>query len=124
MAFEPLIYVTARTPLEGKFSMHYCVAAALLDGSVGLATFTESRIADPAVGSLISKIRMETEPRFADDSEFPSIVAVTLSDGTVLERAVPLAMGKPARWPDRAQPESGFRFKIASVISRASWPRR
>jgi 2-methylcitrate dehydratase PrpD len=103
MAFEPLIYMAPTTPLQGKFSMHYCVAAALLDGNVELATFTEARIADAAIASLIAKIRMETEPRFADDSEFPAIVTVTLSDGTVLQREVPLAMGKRARWPVRAQ---------------------
>ena len=108
MAFAPLIHIEANTPLEGKFSLHYCVAAALIDGRVDLATFTPERVADARIRALVPRISMELEPRFADDSEFPTTIAVTLTDGTRLEETVPLALGKPARWPNRAQLEAKF----------------
>ena len=40
MAQNPLIYRQPQSPLEGKFSIEYCVAAALLDGE---DEFRESR---------------------------------------------------------------------------------
>ena len=36
-----------RSGLEGKFSIFHCLAAALVDGAVTPATFTDQRVADP-----------------------------------------------------------------------------
>lgn len=98
MAFSPLIHVMPNAPLEGKFSLHYCVAAALLDGVVDLSTFTAAKIADPAIRTLISKISMEVDDKLRDDSEFATVVTVDTVAGDRHERFIPLAMGKPARW--------------------------
>jgi 2-methylcitrate dehydratase PrpD len=98
MAFSPLIHVMPASPLEGKFSLHFCLAAALLHGPVTLSTFSDERVADPHIRALIPKINMELDDRWKDDSEFATEVAVELEDGTRLVRFVPLAQGKPARW--------------------------
>ena len=42
-----LQYDRPRTGLEGKFSLHYCAAAAIVHGSVTLETFDDARINDP-----------------------------------------------------------------------------
>ncbi|HLI38925.1 MAG TPA: MmgE/PrpD family protein, partial [Streptosporangiaceae bacterium] len=47
-ATRPLIHDRPRTGLEGKFSMPYAVAAALLDGYPGLASFTDTAVSRPA----------------------------------------------------------------------------
>ena len=39
----PLIYSRASTGLEGKFSMQYCIASAILDGRVDLQTFEQTQ---------------------------------------------------------------------------------
>jgi 2-methylcitrate dehydratase PrpD len=101
MSLEPLIHVTPKTPLEGKFSMHYCLAATLLDGTVDLATFSEARLRDPRIAPLIDKTRMEVDERVRHDSEFASVVTLTLDDGRQHEKLVPLAIGKPERWFSR-----------------------
>ena len=103
MAFSPLIHVMPQSPLEGKFSLHYCIAAALLHGPVTLASFSEERVNDPRVRALIPKIRMELDERWKDDGEFATEVTVETEDGARLQRFVPLAQGKPARWfsPER-----------------------
>src|SRR5207248_9040983 len=43
-ALQPLNRHAPRTGLEGKFSLEYGVAAALLDHPVNFATFTDSRV--------------------------------------------------------------------------------
>lgn len=103
MAFAPLIHVMPASPLEGKFSLHFCLAAALLHGPVGLGTFSETMVCDPRVRALIPKIRMELDERWKDDGEFATEVAVETEDGETLVEFVPLAQGKPARWfgPER-----------------------
>jgi 2-methylcitrate dehydratase PrpD len=103
MAFAPLIHVMPASPLEGKFSLHFCLAAALLHGPVRLATFSDECVNDPAVRALIPRIRMELDPRWKDDGEFATEVVVETEDGETLSEFVPLAQGKPARWfsPER-----------------------
>lgn len=98
MAFAPLIHVMPASPLEGKFSLHFCLAAALLYGPVTLGTFSDSMVNDPAVRALIPNIQMKLDPRWRDDGEFATEVMVELEDGEVLSEFVPLAQGKPSRW--------------------------
>ena len=97
-ALEPLIYVKPATPLEGKFSMHYCVAAALLHGAVDLSSFSEARISDAAVDALIPRISMQVDDRVREDREFASIVSIETKNGERFEERVQVALGKPARW--------------------------
>jgi len=42
---DVLVYPWARTPIEGKFSLAYNVAAALIDGAVTVETFTDEALA-------------------------------------------------------------------------------
>jgi len=98
LAFAPLIHVMPDRPLAGKFSLHFCVAAALLDGELTLATFTQPRIDDPQVRALIERTTMVSDPRVGDGAEFPTVLEVRAVDGRRLERFVPLAQGKPERW--------------------------
>lgn len=108
MALEPLIHVTPKAPLEGKFSMHYCLAATLADGTVDLATFSEAKLRDPRIASLIAKTQMEVDERVRDSSEFASVVTITTDDGRQHEKLVPLAIGKPARWLSRDRLQRKF----------------
>ena len=116
MSLEPLIHVTPKTPLEGKFSMHYCVANALLDGTVDLATFSESKLRDPRIAPLIAKTRMEVDDRVRHDSEFASVVTLTMEDGRQHEKLVPLAIGKPARWFSRDRLQQKFADCTAGLL--------
>ncbi len=107
-ALEPLIYVKPASPLEGKFSMHYCVAAALAHGTVDLGTFTETRIRDRTVNALIPRIAMEVDERIRDDREFASIVTIGTANGERFEEIVRVALGKPARWLSTQQLQDKF----------------
>lgn len=47
--------------LDGKFSAEYCAAAALLDGQVGIDSFTDARRFAPELERLLGKVRVEPE---------------------------------------------------------------
>jgi len=50
------------TGLSGKFSLQYTLAAALLDGKVGIHTFTDQRLAAPDMQTLLAKITVDMDP--------------------------------------------------------------
>ena len=51
-----------RTGLEGKFSVQYTAAAALLDGEVKISTFTDERLNRADMKELLPKMRLEMSP--------------------------------------------------------------
>ena len=108
LAFEPLIYVVPKTPLEGKFSLHYCIAAALITGAVNLETFTEKVFSNQAIHDLIPRITMEADDRVRHDPEFATVISVETESGKQHESLVPLAVGKPERWFSEEQILSKF----------------
>lgn len=56
LGFEPLIHHRPKTGLEGKFSVEYVIAAALLDGGVSLQSFTDEAVRRPEAQALIEKV--------------------------------------------------------------------
>lgn len=66
--FDPLIHHQPTTGLHGKFSGEYVVAAALLDGRLGLHSFTDDAVTRTEAQRLVSMIepRESAEPPFGD----------------------------------------------------------
>jgi 2-methylcitrate dehydratase PrpD len=116
MAFQPLIYPNPTSPLQGKFSMQYVVAAALKHGDVSLQTFTEARLADPETRALMSKVTMKADERVQDNSEFGCVVELRLADGRRFTREVPLAIGKPDRWFPREMLHQKFLSCVDGIL--------
>jgi len=86
------------TGLEGKFSLEYCLAAALIDGGVSLASFTDEAVRRPAARELMAKVRISEG---AESGEFPiggyAEVRVALRDGTGYGMRVDVPHGDPSR---------------------------
>jgi 2-methylcitrate dehydratase PrpD len=57
-----LIYKEPRTGLEGKFSMEYALAAALHDGKVTLASFTDEMVQRADIRAVMKRVRTEYKP--------------------------------------------------------------
>jgi 2-methylcitrate dehydratase len=76
-------------------SMPYCVAVALLDGHVSMASFNEWRRADPELRALVRRVAVHTDP--AMDRGYPegtpSRVRVTLGNGQELTGEVKYPRG-------------------------------
>lgn len=95
---QTLVYTSPRTPLEGKFSMEFCVAAALVQGEITMATFTPDVLWNPAIRDLMGRTRVEIDERVRHNTEHGAVVAVRTASGREIERLVPLARGKPEKW--------------------------
>ncbi len=94
-----LIHHRPATGLEGKFSLEYCVARALLSGAVRLNHFADGAVREPEALDLMERMRwaekfpmpvMGTPEGFGAKS-----VTVTLAGGRTLESTVRVARGMP-----------------------------
>jgi 2-methylcitrate dehydratase PrpD len=113
----PLRTTAPATGLEGKFSLGYCLAAALLDGAVGLPSFTDEAVRRPAVCELMSRV---TASEGAEAGEFPiggyAEVLIVLRDGGEYGTRVDVPRGDPSRplsWEELA---AKFRDCAATVL--------
>jgi len=64
----PLRTSLPTTGLEGKFSMEYCIASALLAGYISLGTFTDKAVAHPEAQRLMTLVTMTED---GPSHEFP-----------------------------------------------------
>jgi 2-methylcitrate dehydratase PrpD len=84
-----LIHENARTALEGKFSMPYCLAVGLLRGRLGLAEFDDTLAIDGRVRALMARITMKPDPampKMEGGISLASRLRITFNDGSCLER--------------------------------------
>jgi 2-methylcitrate dehydratase PrpD len=70
------------TPYAAKFSTPYCMAVGFFDRRAGFAQFTESRVHDPVVLALASKIRYAINPHDEYPRNFTGHLRATLKDGS------------------------------------------
>jgi 2-methylcitrate dehydratase PrpD len=84
-----LIYDRPDNGLEAKFSMAYCAALALYQGSLRLGDFDDDAIGRPQIQALMPRIMMEATPGSEhtnkDYLELPAYTTLRLSDGTTLQ---------------------------------------
>src|SRR5262249_13931184 len=120
MAPHQLIYDHAKTGLQGKFSMQYCVSVALLDRAVGLAQFADERVRRAGAPALLPKIRMVRHPEQTTRESLPkrfTDVTITLTDGRVLRHRVTQAKGQPGNPLSDAALEAKFRDAASCALS-------
>ncbi len=75
-----------RTGLEGKFSIHYTVAVALLDGNVNIDSFTDERRFSPDIEEMLEKISVKEDksiPKALDFAQTWATIEVTLKNGKI-----------------------------------------
>ncbi|MQA76897.1 MAG: hypothetical protein GEV10_00205 [Streptosporangiales bacterium] len=75
--------------LDGKFSVQYTTATALLDGRIGIGTFTNERRFARDVDEFLAKVHLVFDDDIPNDfQDMHVVVTVTLGDGRVLEKRV------------------------------------
>lgn len=104
-----------RTPYSGKFSLAYCVCAALVDGRVGLEQFAPERFAPngvrhPAIASLLQRTRVIVSDDLTAKypAAWPARLTVELTDGTTLRAASDFPRGNPENPVTTEQLEAKF----------------
>ncbi|HEX3965102.1 MAG TPA: MmgE/PrpD family protein [Trebonia sp.] len=109
---EVLVYPWARSPLEGKFSLAYNVAAALADREVTVGTFSDESL--ERLGQYRDKVAVHTA------SDLPPLgarIRVTARDGRVLDREQLTLRGSvedPMTW---AELERKFRANVRGRLA-------
>jgi 2-methylcitrate dehydratase PrpD len=86
-----------RTPYDAKFSLAFCVAAAVVEDRVGIGSFTEESIGDERVLRLAARVSYTVDAAAAYPRTFPGWVRVRLTDGRVLEAREESQRGGPDR---------------------------
>ena len=98
IALDVLTYTNPQTPLEAKFSMHYCLAAALVERANGFAQFVDEKVNDPKIRHLLDKVEMYIAPEMAPlgyRGTFNANVKITLKDGKEYVKRVDFGRGDP-----------------------------
>ena len=74
------------TGLSGKFSLQYTLASALLDGKVGIGTFTDARLNATDMQTLLPKITLRMDKSIPARLETMHVLlTIELTDGRVLQ---------------------------------------
>ncbi len=108
-----------RTAYDAQFSLPYSVAAALVDGRIGLDTYAAERLADPRVLALADRVDCRPDPDSTFPRGFPGWVRLRLFDGRTLEAREPDGRGGLARpLPETAIVEK-FRANASRVLPAA-----
>ncbi|HWX54006.1 MAG TPA: MmgE/PrpD family protein [Verrucomicrobiae bacterium] len=116
-----LIHDRPQTGLEAKFSMPFCVAAALVDGKVGLETF-ESRLHDPRIRELLPRVTMRAHPALGQNAPplTQANVALLLRDGREFSKRANGARGYPEQPASPAELEEKFMTCARRAIPAAA----
>ena len=91
-----LIHSHPKTALEGKFSLEFCTAVALIDGGVSLKQFANEKVKDSVVQELIKKIKyVHPSEMGAGLIDLGGELVVKLRNGKIYSRKVDIAKGNP-----------------------------
>ncbi len=98
--------------MQARFSIHYCLAVVLLEGSLSISDFTLEAISRPQVRALIPLIFLEPFDIEGQETNKPigppHTIIVNLTNGNQLEIAVEHAMG----WPQEPFSEEDLASKF------------
>ncbi|MGH7847455.1 MAG: MmgE/PrpD family protein [Candidatus Binatia bacterium] len=88
--YSRIAFKIPQTALQGKFSMGYILARAIIDGKIGLDTFTDSAIRDRRVLELAEKVNMKLDPALNASAAGtrPAKVTIRLKGGKSFSREV------------------------------------
>ena len=79
----------AQTLLAARLSVPFCIALAALDGEVTLKNFTEERVGDPKIRSMMQKVTVKGDPDLNAlyPEKFPARVEMITKDGRTFSEA-------------------------------------
>jgi 2-methylcitrate dehydratase PrpD len=124
-ALAPLIHSAPATGLEGKFSLQYAIAATLLDGRPGMASFTDEAVARRAAQTLVARVEIDTraggEGLLSGDVE----IELTLVGGETPRTRLDLPPGAPDRPPsaaELAEKVADCAGALADEVLAVDWP--
>ncbi len=104
------------TGLYGKFSLQYTAAAAMLDGKVGIDTFTDERRWRADMAAMLAKISLTQDASIVGDFHHMHVaIEADLADGS---RVSAICRGPQGAWGVPLDP-SAHRDKLLDCLGRA-----
>lgn len=122
---QPLIHDRPSTGLEGKFSMPYAIAAALLDDYPDFASFTDTAVNRPEAQKIISVVDVEHTPGGVGLLDGEVEIGVDLADGTRLCTRLDQPPGAPLRAPTGDELREKFTAcgpDVPGLLQDITWP--
>jgi 2-methylcitrate dehydratase PrpD len=113
--YEIVKEMRPQTPYQAKFSIAYCVAAALLDGQVGLAQFALERIAHPAIAALLDRahVRVASDLTAKYPAAWPARLTLILANNEKLSGFSDFPRGNPENPVSTTELEEKFRGLVS-----------
>ncbi|WP_158926803.1 MmgE/PrpD family protein [Acidisphaera sp. S103] len=102
-----------RTGLEGKFSVYYAAAIAVIAGQAGEAQFSDAAVTDPVAVALRDRVETTIGKSLAQDQ---ARVTIKLKDGRVLNRFITHAVGSVQVPMTNQQLEAKFTNLVAGIL--------
>lgn len=122
LAVSNISRLEVRSALDARFSLHYCVAVALCDGTVNLTSFTDEAVRSPRVRKVMKLIEVNVDPELSDKTSetfsTPAIVQILTTDGRKLRKVVREMRGHPNRPVSYARLAQKFRECAEPVLGR------
>ena len=109
----PLIHHRPDTGLQGKFSLEYAAAAALLDGYPGFASFTDDAVRRPAARRLAGLVEIKSEPGGTWLLDGELVAELHTANGGVAQITQQFPPGSPGRPATAGQ----LQAKIADCLA-------
>jgi 2-methylcitrate dehydratase PrpD len=113
-----LIYPMPKTALEGKFSIPFCMAIAVLERRAGIAQFQDRKVRDKKVIELMKRVTLyvDDELEKLGYDQVRSRVRIALKDGRAIEGRYDVARGHPQKPMSWAELGDKFRDCAALVL--------
>jgi 2-methylcitrate dehydratase PrpD len=97
-----------KTALEGKFSIPFCMAIAVVERKAGIAQFQDRKVRDKRVIEMMKRVTLyvDDELEALGYDQVRSRVRVKLKNGRLIEGRYDVARGhpeKPMSWPELSE---------------------
>jgi len=115
---KTLFYSQPQTGMEGKFSMEFSLAIAILDGTVKIAQYSNEKVRDQKTRDLMKKIEVYVHPDLKDRESLKrkfTLVDIELENGKTLSKKIENPKGSPQNPLSRDELVNKFR-ECSSVI--------
>ncbi len=104
---------TPQTGLEGKFSVYFAAAAAIVEGAAGEKQFSDRLVHDPVMIELRDRVAAMVDPAIHEEQVR---VVITLKDGTRLEKYIEHAFGSVQRPMSDSDLETKFSGLVEGIL--------
>lgn len=123
-ALQPLIHHRPKTALEGKFSLEYAIAAALLDPHPGFSSFTDAAVQRERACELVESLELCIEE--GGDSILAGSIRIeaTRADGSTLTSQLEVPPGAPTRPPSKAELDAKIKdcgADVPALLATVDW---